>query len=158
MDNTFEDNTFDYALPLVPARKVYTPKMIRVATFLGGPLIAGYLIAENYNIFDDSRKEKMTWVYTVGFLMVLVAVIIFIPFGNNSPKYIIPLLYSWACYSLVQYLQGRSIDGHIKAGGVAHGWGRVILISLIGAVVTAAILIGVLYVALTINPNLLPDK
>jgi hypothetical protein len=35
--------------PDIPKNKLYTDESIRIGTLLGGPLIAGYLIAENIN-------------------------------------------------------------------------------------------------------------
>ncbi|WHT40394.1 hypothetical protein QNH98_07395 [Myroides sp. mNGS23_01] len=38
--------------------KLYTPNAIRLATFLGGPLIAGYLIRENYLALQEEKKPS----------------------------------------------------------------------------------------------------
>lgn len=39
-------------------QKIYRDKAIWVGTFLGGPLAAGYLIAENFKAFNDPAKVK----------------------------------------------------------------------------------------------------
>jgi riboflavin synthase alpha subunit len=49
----------------VPTEKIYTEKAIRVGTFLGGPLVAGYFMAENFKVFGDSEKAKKTWIITI---------------------------------------------------------------------------------------------
>jgi len=39
--------------------KIYKAKEIYVGTFLGGPLVAGYTIAENFKIFGEIDKAKL---------------------------------------------------------------------------------------------------
>lgn len=137
-------------------KKYYTPKMIQIGTFLGGPLIAGYFIGDNYKSFSQPEKSRIAWVYAALATAIVFAAVIFIPDNDNRSngpfRYIIPLLYSWATYGLVKYLQTDLIKLHADAGGAKYGWGRVILISLIGAAVTFAALL----VTLTILTALFP--
>jgi len=44
-----------------PSGKVYRDKTIYVGTFLGGPLVAGYLIAQNFKTFNEQDNIKKTW-------------------------------------------------------------------------------------------------
>jgi hypothetical protein len=36
-----------------PMQKIYNTKAIIIGTFLGGPLVAGYFIAENFKAFNE---------------------------------------------------------------------------------------------------------
>ncbi|HEX5552072.1 MAG TPA: hypothetical protein VFX43_02405 [Chitinophagaceae bacterium] len=38
--------------------KIYINKAIYVATYLGGPLVAGYLISSNFKVFNEPGKAK----------------------------------------------------------------------------------------------------
>lgn len=40
-------------------QKAFTPKHILTATFLGGPLVIGYMLANNYKVFGKSEKCKI---------------------------------------------------------------------------------------------------
>jgi hypothetical protein len=46
-------------------KKIYTDRLIWAGTFLGGPLVAGYLIAENFKVFNEPNKVKLTWIYAI---------------------------------------------------------------------------------------------
>ena len=133
---------------IVSQRKVYKSNAIRVGTFLGGPLAAGYLIAENYKAFNEDAKAKKAWIYAIAATLLLLTGVFFIPAQGNGPKIIIPLIYSWITFYIVQNLQGKRIDWYIEAGGGTQSWWRVIGVGLIGAVITVIlILIAVLVVS-----------
>ena len=55
----------EHIFPDTPTSKLYTENAIRVATFLGGPLIAGYLIADNYRQLGEERHIQTTWLITI---------------------------------------------------------------------------------------------
>lgn len=125
-----------------PSQKIYTDKAIYVATFLGGPLIAGYLIAENFKAFDEGKQATRTWVYAILASVVIFGIIFMIPDSINIPNYLFPVLYTLVASLVVKRFQGGQIAAHIDAGGETFGWGRTILVSIIGAVLTVVILIG----------------
>ncbi|WP_183567898.1 hypothetical protein [Mucilaginibacter sp. SP1R1] len=107
------------------------------------------MIAQNYKVFNEPGKVKMTWVYCLIATAVIFAGAFLVPETVKIPKIIIPLIYSWATYYLVQQLQGAQIDTHVKAGGEIYSWWRAIGISLIGVVITFAII----FVILLFLPN-----
>ena len=46
-------------------QKIYKERAIRVGTFLGRPLVAGSLIAENFKVFNQPAKAKIAWIYSI---------------------------------------------------------------------------------------------
>ena len=48
-----------------PTGKIYKAREIEVGAFIGGPLVAGYFIAENFKVFNQPDKAKRTWVITI---------------------------------------------------------------------------------------------
>ena len=82
--------------------KLYTPAQIRAGSFLGGPIAAIYLLRENFRVLDRASQARTTLVWGVAFVVVLMAVLPFLP--THFPNYLIPLLYS------------------IVAGSVAEKW------------------------------------
>lgn len=120
----------------ISQQKIYTIKAIRVATFLGGPLVAGYLISENYRAFNEDKKSKMALVYGAIATILLFAAILMIPNPTKVPTYIIPVAYSWLTYLLVQKFLGEQMQAHYAEGGESYTIWRGVLVAVIGAVLT----------------------
>ena len=120
----------------IPTQKMYKKESIYGGTFLGGPLVAGYLIAENFKAFGEPGKARTSWICAIVATIVVFGSIFLIPEDVDIPNFLIPLVYTVITWLLVERFQGRSIAAHIAAGGPSFSWGRVILISLIGAAVT----------------------
>ncbi len=109
-----------YEAQAVP--KIYKSNAIRVGTFLGGPLVAGYLIAENYRTFNEDDKAKRTWLITAIATVLILGAVFLIPDSVKIPNVVFPLIYSWIASYLVQHYQGGQIDGYITSGGETYNW------------------------------------
>ena len=131
----------------IPRGKVYKDKAIWVGTFFGGPLAAGYIIAENFKVFGEHHNAKKTWIYTIIFTIVLFSGIFLIPNIEKIPKQIIPIIYTAIAYSLCQRLQGQKIVEHINAGGQYYKWWRALLIGIIGMIITFLPIVGIAYMS-----------
>jgi hypothetical protein len=112
---------------------------------LGGPLVAGYFIAQNFRAFKEPGRAIKTWIITVIGTIILVAGVLSIPDDVNIPNILIPLIYTGIAYLLVRKFQGKNIRSHINSGGKIFGWWRTIGISLIGAVILILLILGFLY-------------
>ncbi|MGB3453203.1 MAG: hypothetical protein WBA59_05210 [Moheibacter sp.] len=62
----------------IQKNKIYKDKAIWVGTFLGGPLVAGYYIAENFKAFNDSKKAKKTWFFAILSTIAIFGIVFFI--------------------------------------------------------------------------------
>lgn len=129
----------------VPTKKIYTEKAIRVGTFLGGPLVAGYFMAENFKVFGDSEKAKKTWIITILATLCIFALIFFIPenISDKIPNIVFPLIYMSIAAYYTKLYQEKQINEHIENGGEHFNWGRTIVISIIGI----SILLGAVFSA-----------
>jgi hypothetical protein len=127
---------------LKSAKRIYKDGAIWVATYLGGPLVAGYLIAENFKAFNETDKAKKTWIYTIIGAIIIFGGILSIPddIFEHIPKYVIPLIYTGIAYGFVQHYQKQNISAFIALNGNPFGWGRVIMVSLIGLAITVALI------------------
>ena len=119
-----------------PTNKIYKDKAIWVGTFLGGPLAAGYLIAENFKAFNDTDKAKKTWIYAIIATIIIIGGVFMIPDNVKIPNQIIPLIYTAIAYYLVQHFQGQNISTHISSGGQLFSWWRTIAVGIIGLAIT----------------------
>jgi hypothetical protein len=129
------------------AKRIYKDRAIWVATYLGGPLVAGYLIAENFKAFNETDKVRKTWIYTIIGTIIIFGGIFSIPnhIFESIPKYFIPLIYTAIAHVFVKHYQGKNISAFIALGGKPFGWWRAIVVSLVGFVITLVSILIVYY-------------
>ena len=139
-------------LPNQPEFKIYKNRSIDLATFLGGPLVAGYLAAYNFKKLGQADKVKITWIIAISATILIVGGIILIPNFEKIPNYIIPILYTLITRYFIQKYQGEEIKTHIDAGGPTFTSWRTVWIGLVGAVVLVAVLFVIILLA---KPELL---
>jgi hypothetical protein len=125
-----------------PTNKIYKDRAIWAGTFLGGPLVTGYLIAENFKAFNEPAKAKKTWIISILATIVIFGTAFLIADSINVPNQIIPLIYTAIAYYIVQKFQESNITAHINAGGQFFSWWRTIGISILGVIITLAIIFG----------------
>ncbi|OCX53798.1 hypothetical protein BEL04_05795 [Mucilaginibacter sp. PPCGB 2223] len=123
--------------------KIYSEKAVWTGVFLGGPLVAGYFIAENYKSFGQKDKAIWAWVISGSITVMLFVGLFFAPDIEKVPRYVIPIILSGIAYWMTQYYQGNQIKAHVNAGGAVYSRWRAALVGVIGVVVTLAILFGV---------------
>jgi len=124
---------------------IYNTKQIRLGTFLGGPLVAGYLIAANFNAFNEPGKARNTWIGSILFTILLFGILFITPTSGKLPQVVFPLIYSWAAYGLAQQFQGKNINAYINSGEAIFSWWRLVGVSLLGCAITVILLFGVIY-------------
>jgi hypothetical protein len=126
---------------LPPTFKLYKDRAVFLAAFLGGPLGAGYLIAENFKALDEPEKAKTTWIIAIAVILVLFGGLIVIPTPEKMPQYIIPIAYSYAAYAIVQKYQGIDLKAHVLRGGTFYPMWRAALVALIGLMIMFAFIV-----------------
>lgn len=122
----------------IPEGKVYKERAIYSGTFLGGPLVAGYMMASNYKVFGESEKAKRAWFWSIIVTALLFGIILFLPdkILDKIPSRLAQLIYAPIAYFLVKRYQEAQITTHVNAGGKKYTWGRTILVSLVGTIFT----------------------
>ncbi|GEP52775.1 hypothetical protein FNO01nite_34470 [Flavobacterium noncentrifugens] len=144
----------------IPKYKVYKDRAIWVGTFLGGPLVAGYLIAENFKAFGEPEKAKKTWIISIGVTILIFGGLLLIPENAKIPNQIIPIVYTVIAYYCLIHFQGQKINNHIERNGELYGWWRIIAIGIIGVIVTLVtfVSIGLLSDTISSPTNNLPTE
>lgn len=94
--------------------KLYSAKAISVATFLGGPLVAGYLIGENFKAIDKPTEGRNSLVIGIVATIILFGGLFMIPENiiDKIPQQIIPLLYTGIIWGMVEWKQGDILKAH----------------------------------------------
>lgn len=137
MENQVLDNNFNPASDL----KLYKDKGIWIATFLGGPLATGYILAENFKALGDTGKSKKTWIYTILISIFLFAVLISLPDSVRIPNWLIPIISIALAQFVLTRFQGEQIKKHIESGGQFFSGWKAALIGLISLLITLVIVI-----------------
>jgi hypothetical protein len=90
----------------------YSQKAIGIATFIGGPLAAGYLIRENYKVLDQTEKGNNALIISIVATIALFALIFSIPehIIEKIPKVVIPAVYIGA----IVFWVGQTFGGLFK--------------------------------------------
>jgi hypothetical protein len=135
----------------VPKGKIFKDKTFWIGTFLGGPLVAGYLLSENFKTLGQPEKVKPTWVITIIITIVIFGGLLLMPENINIPNQIIPIVYSAIAYAIFKKHQEARSNVHINSGGLIHSWWRVIGIGIIGLLITILPIFVVAYTADTID-------
>ncbi|SHH37086.1 hypothetical protein [Winogradskyella jejuensis] len=122
--------------------KLYSTKSITGATFLGGPLVAGYLISENFKAFNEIEKARTSLIIGIFCTLMLFTAIFMIPeqIMNKIPNSIIPLIYTGIIWFLVEWSQGDRLKAHKEnnhtffSGWRAAGFGLISLLIILAGV------------------------
>ena len=141
-----EENILEEA----PQFKLYKDFAVRVGTFFGGPLVAGYLIAENFKNLGEKNKIKMTWIITIIATILIFVIAYFVSTSTSFPSYILPLVYTGIASALVQQMQGPRIKSHEADGGQFYSAWRALLVGAIGLAITIGALF-LLFIALDLR-------
>ena len=134
-------------LEVVPDFKLHKKQTIAVCTFLTGPLVAGYLVAENFNQLKERRKAINTWIFTICYTLILILSMVFIPFFEDIPGFIFSILNVFIVSYFVQRFQLTSINLHQEKGGQFFSVWRAVLASFVSLVIMVALILAILFIA-----------
>jgi hypothetical protein len=119
-----------------PLEKIYKEKHIVAATFFGGPLVAGYLLSENFKVFNENTKSRNAIIISIIFTILLFIVLFSIPTSISIPNMLLPLIYTGIAYVLLKLYQSEDIQNHTESFGMFYSGWNTFAISLIGCFIT----------------------
>ena len=133
-------NEHESTVEVLPENKIFTANAIWVGTFLGGPLAAGYFMAQNFKALNQAQWVGTTWKYTILGTILIFGTILLLPQSiiDKIPNIAIPLIYLVITQTLLKKHQGKALETHVASGGPVHSWWRVIGIALLFLVITFA--------------------
>ena len=135
------------SVPVTQTPKIYSERAIWAGTFIGGPLVAGYLIAENFKTFNKTTAARNTWIFAILATIVIFGGVFLIPNAEKLPRQIIPIIYTAIAYALVKHYQGIEINAHVSTGGPVFSWWRTLGISIVGLLITIIPVFGIAYLS-----------
>lgn len=106
-------------------KKVFSQKAISIATYIGGPVAAGYLLQKNYQTFNEPEKgKKAFFIGAVSTIFIFVGIFL-LPeqIVDMIPNVLIPAIYTGIVYWIVEKEQGGLLTAHKETEGKFHsGW------------------------------------
>ncbi|MDN3690365.1 hypothetical protein [Cyclobacterium jeungdonense] len=122
-------------------KKFYSVRVIAIATFVGGPLAAGYLVKKNYETLKQPDNAKKSLVIGVIASIVLFAGIFLIPeeIIDSIPSALIPLIYTGIIYLIVQRIQGERLKNHKESNGEFYSAWKAAGVGAIAMIITIAV-------------------
>jgi len=102
----------------VLTRKVYSKGQILLSAIIGGPLVAGYLISQNYKTFGETEVSKKSLLVTVVSTIVFLIMITALPesMTRNIPNLTFALIPVGVISWFVQTHQAKHIDEYLQKG------------------------------------------
>jgi hypothetical protein len=127
--------------------KLYSTKAIGVATFLGGPLAAGYLIGENFKALNKPKDGRTSLIIGIVTTIILFTGLFMIPekIIESIPKQLIPMIYTGVIWGIVEWRQGDLLKLHKEFGNsFISGW-RAAGIGFLSLIIISIGLLGYVY-------------
>lgn len=120
--------------------RLYSPRQATVASFIGGPFAALYVVRTNFEEMGRQAAARSALIYGLAFVAALFAILPFLP--EKFPNYVIPLAYSLAVGQIVEYKQlSRSAIRQSDHYEFQSNW-RVMTVSAVSLVLGLVLIVG----------------
>lgn len=123
-----------------PDFKLYKNRAIYIGAFLGGPLVAGYMAAENFKKLGQPQYVKRTWIISITTTVVVFGGLMLLPGMDRIHGAFIPVIYAATSDALVQKYQGDAIRSHVEYGGKLYSSWRAVWVGIVWLIVTLGII------------------
>lgn len=129
--------------------KFYSQKSIGLATFIGGPLAAGYLIKENFNALNKPDEGKKSLIIGIISTILIFGGLFMIPesIANRIPNQILPIIYIGIIYIIVEKIHGKILNNHKEFGNEFFSGWKAAGIGLVSLVILAIGVFGYIYLS-----------
>ena len=120
----------------IPDGKVYHIHAIWIGALIGGPLVAGYFLAKNFNTFNEISAANASKMLSLIFTLIILTLIYLLNDYINIPRSLWSILYSAIAIMIFKYYQEKKVNEHLQNGGFTYDWVNVVVYTLIGFVFT----------------------
>ncbi|GLB50105.1 coiled-coil domain-containing protein [Neptunitalea lumnitzerae] len=129
--------------------KLYSQKSIALATFLGGPLAAGYLISKNYSNIEEPTHSKNALIIGILSTLILFGILLQLDDAviDKIPSAIIPAMYTIIIYFVVEKYQGTILTLHKENGNEFYSQGKAALIGIISLLTIVTVIFGYFFLS-----------
>lgn len=110
------------------SERIWSPRQISVAAFLGSPLAAAWFFSRNFLAFGDELRSRRSLWLGLAFTALALAVAYLLPTG--FPDALVPLIYTGAIELYASSCFKSAYEKHTAEGWVKGSWWSVVWISL----------------------------
>ncbi len=106
-------------------RKLYSERALLIATFFGGPVVAGYMMGQNYKALDEENVATRSFIIGILSSVLMYAALFLFPeqITESIPGALIPGIYTFIIVLIFQKYQKAAVVRHKENGGKFHsGW------------------------------------
>lgn len=136
----------------IPPYKLYTPKAVGLATFLGSPMAGAVLIALNYLRLKRKRAAWQTIGLGILGTAALFTIAFLIPDGISRSLQLAPAIGSiFVMKAIAESLQGRYLNHHARHDGKTASLWAAAGIGLAGLLITVGVIVAIVVLN---SPNL----
>lgn len=114
--------------------RIYTPWQVCVSCLIGGPAAATWLISENFRVFNDRKKQKLTFVIGAVTLVALIGLGLVLP--KHSSGTVLAAVVAGVTRDITKRQQGTQIEELQAKGGTIASWWSAVGIGLVCLVAT----------------------
>jgi len=117
--------------------KLYSKKAITIATFFGGPLVAGILIRRNFLNLGEERKAINSLLIGILSTVLLIFGILMIPENiiDYIPNVLFPAIYTGIVNLIVKKNLGDSLISHAEKNGELYSGWKAAGVSILSAII-----------------------
>lgn len=128
-------------------KKLYSQRSIYIATYLGSPLAAGYLVQQNFNALGKNQYGKYAFIIGIVSTLLLFITIFSIPENiiDKVPNFLIPAFYTLLIALLIEKLQGDNLKKHKDNQGVFYSSWRAAGIGTISLIILSIGIFGYIF-------------
>jgi hypothetical protein len=138
-------------------KKLYSQKIILIATYFGGPVVTGILMRKNFKVLGKQKEGSYALLLGIISMLVVFAGLYFMPENivDKIPNFMFPAIYTAAVYFILGKVQGKELNEHKMSGGTFYSGWKVFgfLMACIVAVAALAFLAGDLFSSPTNSSN-----
>ena len=131
--------------------KLYSPKQIVGAAFLGTPIAGGIVMAENFRALGNDARAKATIQVSIALTVTVFVLAFYLP--ERTPTSLLPAAYCGLFLWYANKYQLKPFERHMAAGGPQQSNWRVFGIG-VGCLVGVLV---VLVVLIVMFPNWFPE-
>ncbi len=125
------------------SQKIYSEIAIGLGALIGGPLAAGYFIAQNFRVFNEPGKARKTWIIAVAVMVAIICdFLILSRYTIFLNPVILLIIIAAVVWFLAARLQGERIRAHVSSGGLVYNWLQNIGVAFAGLVGIIVIVLG----------------
>ncbi|MFK7749456.1 MAG: hypothetical protein AB8B65_13755 [Kordia sp.] len=125
----------------------YTKRAIGIATFIGGPIAAGYLVSENYKQLQETQKGNNILIISIAVTIALFVLIFSIPENiiAKVPNVILPAIYTGIIVVWAEQAFGGIFKQHEENNYPFYSIWRAVAVGIVSLLILVLSIFGFIY-------------